>query len=351
MARFNPFSVGSIRVRPKAGRTRSRPDGTLESYWEARRTVDGTRRTVWQGWGTQSDAEKAVAELALLEPDDEPEIPGSLAFLLAGWLAADVTHRADLDPKTVKAYTRDAGHLIRILGHARASTLTTTQLERYRDGRLGEGAATSTVRQELKRVASAWGWARNRRLVPNRHLQLPKLRVTPKRPKYTPPAREVRGVIAQLEETGPLWAVVAVRLLLATGARVSEIGELTWANVGPDELALPAKGGGVRPFPRTRGVDRALELAGPPGAPEDTVTGTTPDMIRAHLGRFIREAGGRFSPHGVRRCVEDQLADAGVDLAEYAALLGHSPQVALAHYRRPRASSRARAASHLDEEE
>ena len=159
--------------------------------------------------------------------------------------------------------------------------------------------------------------------------------MVPKRAKYTPSPAEVRAVIRQLEETGPLWSVIALRLLWATGARVGEVAQLTWEGVGADEIQLPAKGGGLRPFPRTRGVDRALELAGPPGPPHATVTGTTWNMVRAQLGTRIKAAGGRFSPHGVRRAVEDRLAEAGVDLAEYAALLGHSPQVALQHYRRP----------------
>ena len=156
---FRRFRVGSIGVYPKAGRTRNTPEGARESYWEARRVKDGRRVPVWSGWATREGAERQVAELALLAPEERPEIPGSVAFLLAGWLAGDVLHRGDLADATRKAYQRDANHLVEGLGHRRASTLSTAALAEYRDARLAAGAATGTVRQELKRIAAAWAWA------------------------------------------------------------------------------------------------------------------------------------------------------------------------------------------------
>lgn len=349
MAEFSKFRVDRIRVYPKSGRVRTTADGVREAYWEMRITRDGQEHTLWTGWGTRDHAAKAAAELRLAEVEEAPWRPGSMGFLLAGWLGSVERRSGDLAEDTRNTYRNDVGHLVEGLGHARASTLSTAQVEDY-VARALQTRASGTVQGELKRLRAAWKWARTRRAVPDRDLIMPPLNVTTTKPKYTPSRAEVRAVITKFDEGGPRWAAIALRLILATGARVSEIGKLTWGDVHETEIILPGKGGRPRPFPRTQGVNEALELAGPRRAAADTITGRSVKTIRAQLGAKIKEAGGRFTPHGVRRCVEDVLAEKGIDIAEYAALLGHSPTVALAHYRRSRADSRARAAGVLDED-
>ena len=71
----------------------------------------------------------------------------------------------------------------------------------------------------------------------------------------------------------------------------------------------------------------------------DTVLGVTPKTVTAQFNtRWLKPACAkagvrRFTPHGVRRMVVDELQNAGVDVGTAQNLSGHSPEVMLKHYR------------------
>nr|MBX2803551.1 hypothetical protein [Myxococcales bacterium] len=173
MARRRSFRMSDIGV------YELRRDGE-KTYWQVRRSLDGVRETLWIGWATREEVEDIVAGiLATTRTRALPNRPGNVAGLLMAWLRAEVEPRGDIRDRTKQVYNADARHLVGHLGTRRASTLTEDMLVEYRDARLAEGGAPGTVKQELKRIVSAWRWARRNNLVPDRPLTLPKLRVSP----------------------------------------------------------------------------------------------------------------------------------------------------------------------------
>ncbi|MEO0601122.1 MAG: tyrosine-type recombinase/integrase [Myxococcota bacterium] len=337
------FRVGDIAVQPR----RYRDDGSC--YWQATQEADGTRSTVWSGWATREEAEVHVASLLVSTRSRPTAARGTVAALVLGWLQHEVAPAQDLRPRTKQIYANDVNHILEHLGASPlGSGLSLERLNGYRDTRLAAGASTGTVKQEMKRISQAWAWGRRSRLVPDYGLAMPRLRVAATREKHTPTEAHVRLVAARLrEDKSPRWVLALLRLLWATGARVSEITKLRWRAIGPEELVLPGKGGRPRPFPRTEAVDAVLaELE--EAEPEDF--GLAPDYARTRFLYFVGRACKaidvpRFTPHGIRRAVEDRLADRGVTIKDYADLLGHSPAVALQHYRRSTAATRRRTAA------
>jgi hypothetical protein len=87
---------------------------------------------------------------------------------------------------------------------------------------------------------------------------------------------------------------------------------------------------------RTGAPDEPLILARPEDLAKRTSRrrGLSPTTLQARLDRACREAGvRRFTPHGVRRSVDDLLYDGKADPSTSAKLLGHTPELAMKKYR------------------
>lgn len=134
-----------------------------------------------------------------------------------------------------------------------------------------------------------------------------------------------------------------------TGARIGEIASLKWASVSADCAWIDVKGKtGARRVPLHPSV--AVEVQGwERGEPTDLVLGvsynTAVARTQRELGRVSEEVLKipRVSPNGLRRAMVDALYRAGVPIDVEAALLGHSPQTAIAIYRRVADEDRASA--------
>lgn len=131
---------------------------------------------------------------------------------------------------------------------------------------------------------------------------------------------------------------VAVRLMVATGARVGELCKLRIEDVSPDGSALRIHGKGSRErvaYVADPGLRRELQNSlkrrlrgdnlGPLfvnrcGAP------MRPQSIRSKLRRHAREAGltRRVTPHMLRHTAATLLIESGVDIRFVQRLLGHS---------------------------
>jgi integrase/recombinase XerC len=132
------------------------------------------------------------------------------------------------------------------------------------------------------------------------------------------------------------WPRLALLLLYATGARLGEVGALRWEDVdlvaGP--VHLHGKTGG-RTVPLHPQVLAAIEAAPRRGIFVLGIEPITIHGLRYHLdSACYRAKVPRWTPHGLRRLACDTLYRAGVDVGTAAAVLGHSPQVALRYYRR-----------------
>lgn len=200
--------------------------------------------------------------------------------------------------------------------------------------------APETVARELRMLRTAWTWRHERGLVTRPVLPRVRVRMRPVMDRHTPTPAEVAAVLDQLEG----WPWLAVRLLEATGCRLGEIGTLTRADIDEARAVLHVRGKtGQRPVAIL--PDVLAELL-PAMAERGPVLGITPESTRTSLRRYLAdacEAAGcpRWTAHGLRRLAVDRLYRAGVDVGTAAAHLGHSPAVALEHYRRATAADMA----------
>ena len=338
-----PRAIGldGVHVRPIRGPSKRCPDW----YWRAVCYVAGEEKTVWTGRASREEAKRIVTDKMAsgeLFTRQAGSDVSTLRDLLECWVAAQ-ERREDLAAATCVNYRRAATAVADRIGPVAIEATHKGTLDRYRDQRLGESCAPSTLRLEFQVLRSAWRWGQDMGVCPARRLHVPKVnggRVTNGR---TPTRGDVARVLADLQARG-CWSYLATRLLLATGARVGEITHLRWADVDLAEgwLFLGRHVGaaktGEREVPFEGEVRQALEEAGP-GRPGDLVLGQAPMHARSTLALILRRSCKRvgvqpFAPGGLRRLAEDEMYRRHRDPSVAAALLGHSEQTALRFYRK-----------------
>ena len=260
---------------------------------------------------------------------------------------------------SVKSRRGSARHLKRLIGDVHVGRVTSHTLETYKDRRLREGAATSSVAVEIEAFLMAWGWGAERMLNPERRLRRPTLKHTPVQEKYTPRIEEFRAVLAALPvgRTGP-WAANALRVIAYTGARPGEIAALTWGDIDfvNSEVNIPASGKTGRrrvavPAELMRFLEAYLGNRGPPAA--ERVWPITAGSFRAWRPKLVADAYDvvkcrRWSPKALRRMMADIYRRAGVDVATYTAQMGHSIRIALRDYQQATREDQHRAAAMIN---
>lgn len=329
---------GAIRARAIRG-----PNGDTW-YWRAERHADATTETVWTGWATLAELPAVLGAVASVRPAKAPEVPSVLVTardLLEHWYAGQNT-REDIRAKTKVVDRYFADQLCDGLGTVPLRTIGFGDLERYRDTRLRAGAATRTVEHEIRKFGQAWRWGRRRLLVPDREIDLPKIRVTATRPKRTPTLDEVRCVLMAMDQTS--WPYVATLIIAHTGLRIHEVAALQWRDLrldgGEPVLNVPDRTKtGWRLVPITTRLAAVLR-AWRGGARRDARVFTVAEgtMLTSLSQRYLpaacdRAGVERFTPHALRRMVVDSLYDAGVEPATAGKITGHSPLTALRNYR------------------
>ncbi|MCB9793187.1 MAG: site-specific integrase [Alphaproteobacteria bacterium] len=326
--RPKPAEVGEVRLTVTRG---PRCDGRW--YWRARRKA--LRDTLWTGWATRDEAMQAVAELVAeglvsATPEDDPR---TLNALLSEWMAHQ-RRRRDLSPSAVTNYHKACRHIVAWLGELPLDALKLVALERYRGQRLAEGAAPRVVALEFRVLHIAWRWAGLCGLAPERPLPRVKVRVRGYVANHhTPRPEDVSRVLEVLRGEHAL----AVRILASTGARISELAGLKRRDLDLRTRALRFEGKtGPRSFPLPEALVPLLQdrADGSDVPLLDFGRSGLQDCVRGALARACARAGvPRFTPHGLRRMVVDQMIRAGVDVATAASLTGHSVEVMLRHYR------------------
>lgn len=324
-----PRAVGAVRLRVVRG---PREDGRW--YWRAGRYEAGGDLTVWCGWATTEEADAAVvARLAGLVQPTADDV-STVRELLVYWLGA-IEAREDLARNTITSYTGAALRLRDGLGTVSVARLDRGAVERYRDASIRAGRTPRTVQTDIKLLRLAWAWGVEMALVPARELPAVPVRL-PELDHYRVSGEEVAAAIDALEHDPA--SRLHLLLLWATGCRVSEIGALRWGDVlVSDRTRLRVTGkrrARVVPLHPDAAAELAAWRADHERAADRTVLGRTPSSARGMLHRRLVELGAPWTPHDLRRAAVDRLYRAGVDVGTAAALMGHSPQVALRHYRR-----------------
>jgi integrase len=241
--------------------------------------------------------------------------------------------------RTLKGYRTASRQVITAGGRIKLRTMGTAELTVLRD-KLAETYAVRTVNLAMKclRQAVLWGIERNVKVPP---LNWRSLRLKPR--EYTnrhrtPTHAEVAAIYAALKRTG---LRLALFIAWKTGGRIGEVCALTWADLYEDEdgawVTLSGKTG-ERRFPLAAADLAEIRAAMPKYARE------TDRLFSGHLhkngsGSLVAACEKRgmepFTFHALRRLMTDTCQRRGVDVGTYSALMGHTAEEALRHYRQP----------------
>jgi len=344
------LTIGSVHARP----IRGPKDGRW--YWQAERYADGGSSTCWTGWGTVLEVEREIAKLLATGQERAPKGKGNtkvetIKDLLEVWKASqeDRVTAGEITDRTLENYSQAMKHLDKKLGHVPFANLQRLTLEGYRNERLTDGISPRTLNLEMRVLIIAWAWGREHGLVPDK--DLPRVKAVVKRNEHknnhhTPTREDVEKVLDAMmlsAHTSRGWIRPFTMMLAYTGCRIGELSDLRWGDLdldAEDPLVRVSGKTGPREVPLTMSDDLVPTLRAIPRGDDDRVF--WPGVRSIHSGMngasTLANACKRakvqvFTAHGLRRFCEDTLAEEGVDIAVYCAWLGHSPAVALTHYR------------------
>ncbi|WP_425441850.1 tyrosine-type recombinase/integrase [Thioclava dalianensis] len=213
-------------------------------------------------------------------------------------------------------------------GSLRPDQITINDCRAYTAKRLGAGRKVGTVHTELGHLRSALKWAAKIRLIDH----APYIEQPPKPDSDVRPLSD-KQITALLDGCGAPHIRLAVILLLATGARVGAILDLTWSRVDFDrgviDLRLPdgvtRKGRAV--VPMNRMARSALQTAAQVRVTDHVVEwgGNRVKSIRKGYASALTRANlSDVNIHQIRHTVAVRMLTAGQPIEAVAQYLGHS---------------------------
>lgn len=213
-------------------------------------------------------------------------------------------------------------------GAFRPDQITVQDCRTYLRKRLAEGRKIGSVHTELGHLRSACKWAAKTHLIDAApHIELPPKPDSDVRPLSD---AQIRALIDGAETPHIRLAII---LLLATGARVSAVLDLTWSRIdmerGVIDLRLPdgvtRKGRAV--VPMNRMARAALQTARDAALTDYVVewSGDRVKSIRKGYTTALRNAGlSNVSIHQIRHTVAVRMLSAGMSIEKVSQYLGHS---------------------------
>lgn len=229
---------------------------------------------------------------------------------------------------TAKTMTYTGIAVLKHFGSLRPDQITLADCREYRDVRDAAGKAVGSIHTELGHLRSALRWAHKTRLIDH----VPTIERPPKPDSDVKPLTDTQ-IRALLDGCEAPHVKLAVVLLLATGARVSAILDLTWDRVdferGVINLRLPdgvtRKGRAV--VPMNRMARAALEAAHEAALTDYVVEwgGKRIRSIRKGYSAALRRAGMEgVNIHQIRHSVAVRMLQAGQPIEVVSQFLGHS---------------------------
>lgn len=301
-----------------SGITIGRLRGGFCVYWTDPDTGKRRRYQLEARTRTQAEAEGRDRYLKELKPR------GGMS--VAQIWAAYIDHLGSKPTAKTMGYTGKA--VLDHFGDFRPDQITTDDCRAYLAERLKAGRKIGSIHTELGHLRSAMRWAAKQGVIARApHIELP-----PKPDSDVQPLSDaqVRALIDGCEAPHIRLAVI---LLLATGARVGAILDLTWDRVdferGVIDLRLPdgltRKGRAV--VPMNRMARAALESAHPARLTQHVIEwgGKRVHSIRKGYSAALGRAGmSGVSIHQIRHSVAVRMLAAGQPIEAVAQYLGHS---------------------------
>ena len=227
-------------------------------------------------------------------------------------------------------------------------TLDRLALDGWQNRRIRAGGSAAAIALELRSLRAAHVWAAEVGQLAGPPLPRVRIRAKAAPTRPTPGPEEIARIVRYLEDRAIAWPARLIRLLAATGCRIGEVEDLRWRAIDLGRRVLSVSGKtGPREIPLHAVVCAEIRSWGP-GEPGARVWGAGPARVRTGILGLLREAGEAldlpaYSPHAFRRAACDALYRSGGDVAAIAAVLGQSPEVAIAYYRTVSPADRARA--------
>lgn len=353
------------------GSIRQRKDGRWEAIYTAGYDAQGKQicKSVY-GQTREAANEKLQAALQRVRRGEYVE-PSSIT--VAQWLDTwfEVYGRPRWRDSTATEHYRSIENVLKpLLGKHKLQKLRHEHVQAFVNGQAEAGKAPATIRKQLEPLKGALKQALFNNLItknPAQHLAMPY--AAPKEIEFLK-VDEQRKLLEALPDT---TSGRALRFVLGTGLRASELCGLRWCDIEHDRftvrqtaqqvldldaapgeskhklsIAGPKTKAGLRTIPLTEAMQRLLEeqraaqiaarlksgsawQGKPPGKGEGYVfsTATGLPIDRHNLGRTLRKgldkAGlKRRGVHALRHSFATNCIRAGVDVRTLAALIGHT---------------------------
>ena len=269
------------------------------------------------------------------------------------WLTA----ARDLSPHTIRAYDADVEALERHVGRrARVERIDRERLIAFVEELRAAGLAPSSIKRRASGVRGFCRWLAANRLLPadpwlgvtvaaGRARRLPRFVPAPDLHRLLTSLRRVAGIDDRagvddiLQRPHEATTLLAVALMVATGARVSEVVGIKCHDIdfAGASLRIVGKGRRERQVFLTNdwiaGLTRAYLDARPRLGVEhphllfnSRLDPLSAPAMRARLGKAAGDASlsARVTPHMLRHTAATQLIEAGVDIRSIQRLLGHA---------------------------
>lgn len=266
----------------------------------------------------------------------EAESEGRERYLRETWkpgeLNVSAIWKAYMDHLGAKPTAKTMGYtataILPAFGALRPAQITVADCRKYLADRLAEGRKIGTIHTELGHLRSALRWAMKAGLIARvPHIELP--------PKPASNVQPISGEDMQrlVDGCSAPHVRLAVILLIATGARVGAVLDLTWNRVdfgrGVIDLRLPdgvtRKGRAV--VPMNRMARAALEQAYRARLTDYVVewAGDRVKSIRKGYAAALNRAGlEAMSIHQIRHSVAVRMLANGMPIEKVSQYLGHS---------------------------